>query len=510
MTSLTEKFGDCVREWGGNDAVIHADSVVTFSQIDRLSDRVAAALAERGIAGSDRIALYSINSAEFAIAYLGILKAGATVVPVNLMLKAGEIEYILDDAGVAAMIYHHCVATTALDLCERLQLKFSVGISVEDQSVLSWEQFLETDADPPAPAIDCERDLAAILYTSGTTGRPRGAMLSHANLSANVRSVQLALQIRPGVDRIFVVLPMFHAFAATVGMLTPLLSGCAFVPEVRFEPQAVAAAIKRSQSTIFLGVPSMYCLLLRLRQDGVEMFRSLRLCVSGGAALPVEVHREFEQRFGVPVYEGDGPTECSPVTCLNPLSGPRKPGTVGVPVDGVEMKIVDDQGGALETGAIGEIAVRGASVMVGYLHQPQATAEVMRDGWYLTGDLGFVDKDGYFTIVDRKKDLIIVNGMNVYPRMVEEVMYAMDGITEVAVIGEAHRTHGEIPVAYVVADPAAALTEAEIRAWCRDNLGAHQLPRKFFLVQALPKTASGKILKRELSRQGEHERGVDL
>jgi long-chain acyl-CoA synthetase len=235
---------------------------------------------------------------------------------------------------------------------------------------------------------------------------------------------------------------------------------------------------------------------------------SLRFCISGGAALPVEVLRRFEAQFGKKIYEGDGPTECGPVTCVNPIGGLSKPGTVGLPIPNVEMRIIGEMGvESLPLGEVGEIAVRGPNVMKGYWNQPEATAEVFRDGWLLTGDLGTEDEDGYFSIVDRKKDLVIVNGMNVYPRMIEEVLYHFAPINEAAVVGEPNDLHGEIPVAYVSLIAGSEATDADIRAHCRENLGKHQVPRKIYILPELPKNATGKILKRELRKQGKIERG---
>jgi len=308
---------------------------------------------------------------------------------------------------------------------------------------------------------------------------------------------------------VLVVLPMFHAFAGTVGLLTPLLYGCTIVPLPRFEPELVAKTIYETRSTIFLGVPSMFTVLLRLKPERASWLESLRFCISGGAALPVEILRRFEAQFGKKIYEGDGPTECGPVTCVNPVGGLGKPGTVGLPIPGVEMRIIGEEGVTpLPIGEVGEIAVRGPNVMKGYWNQPEATAEAFRDGWFLTGDLGTEDEDGYFSIVDRKKDMVIVNGMNVYPRMIEETLYRFAPINEAAVVGEPNDLHGEIPVAYVSLVAGVEASESEIRAWCRENLGRHQVPRKIHILAELPKNATGKILKRELRKQGEIERGV--
>jgi long-chain acyl-CoA synthetase len=305
-----------------------------------------------------------------------------------------------------------------------------------------------------------------------------------------------------------VVLPLFHSFAATVGLLTPALHGLSIVPVIRFDPALVSESIGLTGATVFLGVPSMYNLILRLGEEQAGYWQSIRFGVAGGAAMPVELLKKFEQRFGFPIVEGDGPTECSPVTCVNPLDGERKPGSVGLPVPDVEFVIMDDAGNTLPDGEIGEICVRGPNVMQGYWKLPEATAETFFDDWLRTGDLGYLDTDGYIFMVDRKKDMVIVNGMNVYPRMVEEVLYQHPGITEAAVVGEPHATHGEIVVAHVVARDGSDLDDHELKTFCREQLGQHQMPRRFVVHESLPKNATGKILKRELRRAGEVERGV--
>lgn len=494
---------------GGAPAVIGTETPTSFARLDGWSESLAATLVAEGVRRGDRIALYCPNSAEFAVAYCGILKAGGVVVPINLLLNPEEIIYILNDAEAAGLIFNPALAE-AVDRVRAAapSVRWTISTGMARDSELGWSAALMPKDPLPAIGFDAEVDLAAILYTSGTTGRPKGAMLSHRNLLANVASVVEAMDWRSGHDVVVVVLPMFHAFAATVGMLTPLLVGCALVPVHRFDPDPVAQAIAATGATIFLGVPSMFTMLLRLKDDRVPLLRSLRFCVSGGAALPVEVLLQFERKFGVKVYEGDGPTECSPVTCVNPIGGLSKPGTVGLPVPGVEMRIVDEGGQELAVDEVGEIAVRGANVFRGYWKQPEATAECFLGDWFLTGDMGSRDRDGYFSIVDRKKDLIIVNGMNVYPRVIEEVLYRCAAVREAAVVGEPHRLHGEIPVAFVVLHAGQASTEAEIKAWCKTHLGRHEVPRAVYLVPELPRNAAGKVLKRQLRRHGELERGV--
>lgn len=509
MTTLVQKLRESAVCHPDFRAVITQDRIVSFAEFDTLSDRVAAALHGTGIDKGDRVALYCPNSVEFAIAYAGIIKAGAVVVPVNLLLNPKEITFILNDAAAAGLIYHADFEASAASLRETVtSLQACICIDGEGEGAAPWHTVLTNTA--PALHVDlAEDDLAAILYTSGTTGRPKGAMLTHGNLVANTASVREALRWEAGRDTILLVLPMFHAFAATVGMLAPLIAGCAFVPLRKFDPEQVARSVHMSGATVFLGVPSMFTVLLKLKADRVALFESLRYCVSGGAALPVETLQRFEAVFGKAIYEGDGPTECSPVTCVNPVGGTIKPGTVGLPIPGVDMKILDDNGGAVADGAVGEIAVRGPNVMKGYWNLPKATAECFRGEWFLTGDLGVRDVDGYFSIVDRKKDLVIVNGMNVYPRVIEEVLYTFPSIREAAVVGESHPLHGEIAVAYVALHEESSTSVLEIRNYCKEHLGRHEVPRKIHILPDLPKNATGKILKRALRKQGEVERGVN-
>lgn len=509
MPTLVHLLRESARRFPRCPAILGETISLDHATFGVLSDRVAMGLLARGVRTGDRVGLYAPNGPEFALAYAGILKAGASVVPINLLIGHEEAAYILSDSGARGLIAHAALRELAALLPQAApNLEWVVELGGGPEVTANLAALLGAEAIPPEPALEPDEALAAILYTSGTTGFPKGAMLTHANLAANVHSVHQAMRWRAGEDRVLVVLPMFHAFAATVGLLTPLTNGCALIPLPRFEPEAVAEAVQAWQATIFLGVPSMYSVLLRLRPERTGLLASLRFGIVGGAAMPVSVMQAFETRFGVPLYEGDGPTECSPVTCVNPIDGLAKPGTVGLPVPDVAMKIVDDAGMELPDGEVGEIAVRGPNVMKGYWRQPAATAEVLRDGWLLTGDLGTRDADGYFSIVDRKKDLIIVNGMNVYPRMIEDVLYRFPGLREAAVVGEPNALHGEVPVAYLAMDAGCAVTEPMLRAFCRERLGRHQVPKRFVILPELPKNAAGKILKRELRKQGEIERGV--
>lgn len=510
--ALPEVFREVVSSHGDRVAIVEGGREIRFHEFDALTDRVAAWLAGRGLGKNTRVGLLAVNGAAFAVAYYGIVKAGATVVPINVLFSPREVAYLLNDAGAEALFYHPLLRETAAaarTACPALRHAMTVGEGPALEGDTPWNEVLAEDRAPPAVAFEPAADTAAILYTSGTTGSPKGAMLSHRNLVSNIHSAYRALDLQGGSDRVLVVLPMFHAFAATVGMLLPLHTGGCFVPVPKFDPQGVADAVAASGATILPAVPSMYALFLRLPESETAKFQSLRFCISGAAPLPLAVMEQFEARFGKPIYEGDGPTECAPVTCVNPIGGRRKPGSVGLPIPDVEMTVRDAAGAELPDGETGEICVRGPNVMQGYWNRPEETRAAFFGDWFRTGDLGYRDADGYFFIVDRIKDLIIVNGMNVYPRVVEEVLYRHPDVAEAAVVGEPHALHGEIPVAHVVPRSGRRLDPQTLRRHCQAHLGRHEVPRKFFIADALPKNAAGKILKRALRPHGELERGVD-
>ncbi len=496
---------------GDQPLIRYINHNVSFSEVDQQSDRLAAALTQRGVKKGDRVALYCINSTEFVVIYSAIIKAGAVVVPVNLMQNVNEISYVLNDAEITGLFYHPLFQEQVDKVRTQVDsLKFAVVIG---ESTLKSDEMLSTLLEctlaPPKINFDPLEDLAVILYTSGTTGFPKGAMLTHHNLVADSGGVKQAFGFSEGEEVFLVVLPMFHAFAATVGMLLPLLHGQSLAPLAKFEPKLVSDTIEKVGATLFLGVPSMFSLFLRFSEKMAPQWREVKYCIAGGSAMPVAVMSAFEEQFGVPILEGDGPTECSPVTCVNPVDGERKPSSVGLPIPGVEMAILDREGQPLKDGEMGEVCVRGPNVMKGYWRLPDETEAHFFGQWFRTGDLGYRDSDGYFYLVDRIKDMIIVNGMNVYPRMIEEVLYQHQMVAEAAVVGEPHEMHGEIPVAFIVAKEGQLLNIAEIRAFCRDNLGKHQLPRRVEVLDELPRNAAGKVLKRELRRVGEIERGVD-
>ena len=510
--SIPELFRQSARAYPDHAAIRYADRTVKYHTLDALSDRVAAALSQMKVGKGDRVGLYGVNSDAFIISYLGIIKSGATVVPINVLMNPKEVAWILSDAQADVLLYDGLFADAVATFSESvpaMREKVQIGGSREHDDVHTWEEFLENNLTVPEPDFDTEQDVLAILYTSGTTGKPKGAMLTHRNLAANTSSVAQAMKLQPCEDTFLVVLPLFHSFAATAGMLTPLLYGSAMAPLPRFEPSTVADTIEATGATIFLGVPSMYTLLLRLPGEAVDKLSSLRFCVSGGSAMPVEILNQFEEKFGKLIYEGDGPTECSPVTCVNPIDEERKIGSVGLPVPGVKMSIRDDDMNDVANGEIGEICCSGDSMMKGYWNRMEETQEVFHGIWLKTGDLGYRDFDGYYFIVDRKKDMIIVNGMNVYPSVIEEVLYTHPAIYEAAVVGELDRLHGEVPVAFLSLNEGHNLDADTTKKHCAESLGRHEIPKKFIFLDELPKNATGKILKRELRVAGEIERGID-
>jgi len=511
MSNLAAILRESAEKYPDLTAVHFMGQDTDYKTLNASANKIAHALRDMGVQKGDRVAVYCINSPFFVASYFGIQKLGATVVTINLLLHPKEVQYILKDSGTRVIIFYEMFAEAVAAIKDSLpDLKGLIVIGKTDKvEAKSYAQIMgEAPADPIEVEVDPEEDVAAILYTSGTTGNPKGAMLTHRNLLSNSASVSDTIGITHD-DILLTVLPMFHSFAMTCCILAPVTSGGKIVAIPKFDPNLVADAIQATNATLFFGVPSMYVMLLQLPEDKVAALQSLRYCISGGAAMPKEVMENFEKKFGKLIYEGDGPTECSPVTSVNPIGGKRKIGSIGLPIRDVEMKIVDDDGNELPNNTIGEIVVRGPNVMKGYFNLPEATKETFFGEWFRTGDLGEKDDEGYFYIVDRKKDMLIVGGINVYPRHVEEVMYQHPAVAEAAVIGVPDETHGEIPRAYVVLKPGANATSKDIRKFCMDHLGRFQVPRQIVFVKALPKSATGKILKRELRKQGEVERGIE-
>jgi long-chain acyl-CoA synthetase len=464
------------------------DATTSYAELADASARVAGLLADRSIGPGDRVGVMLPNVPQFAAVFYGVLRAGAVVVPMNPLLKAREVGYYLADSGARVLFGWHAIAEEATAGAGDAEV-----IVVEPQS---FDALLSAARPVTAVAPRAAQDTAIILYTSGTTGRPKGAELTHGNLIRNVEVTQSDLLRLASDDVIFGGLPMFHSFGQTCTLNAAIAAGACVLLLPRFDATAALDLLAEHGATVFAGVPTMYSALLAVPQ--APPLPALRVCVSGGAALPVEVLNRFEKRFGCTLLEGYGLSETSPVASFNRPEG-RKAGSIGTPVTGVQMRVLDNTGADVAQGEVGEIAIRGHNVMKGYWNKPEATAEVLSpDGWFRTGDMGRVDEDGYYYVVDRAKDLIIRGGFNVYPREVEEVLYEHPAVAETAVIGLPHPQLGEEVGAAVVLKPGVAISEADLRDHVKKQLAAYKYPRVVWFVETLPKGPTGKILKRAI------------
>ncbi len=517
MLNLAVLLEDSAREVPDYPAIILGETRLSYAQVDAAASQVANALSARGVGPGDRVALSCPNLPYFPVVYYGILKVGATVVPLNVLLTEREIAYHLADSGATA---YFCYEGTpelpvgkagfaAYQATAGCRLFVLLGVDPADTSPIvqvdALAEFVHGQPTSFDTAPTAETDTAVVLYTSGTTGKPKGAELTHSNMVQNALLASRLFGLRPQ-DVQLLTLPLFHSFGQSVQMNAGFASRSAAVLLPRFDPETALSLMEGERVTLFAGVPTMYwALLSHPDADPALLSRiagTLRVAVSGGAALPMEVLKGFEDRFGVPILEGYGLSETSPVATFNRPDRPRRPGSIGLPVWGVEVKIVGPDWAPAAVDEPGEVCIRGHNVMKGYLNRPEATAEAIDErGWFRTGDIGRRDADGYLYIVDRQKDMIIRGGFNVYPRELEEVLLTHPEVSLAAVVGVPHDSHGEEVKAFVIRRPGAALTEAELVAWCRQNMAAYKYPRMVEFRDRLPMTATGKILKRELTEE---------
>jgi long-chain acyl-CoA synthetase len=486
-------LADSARERPEHPAILHGNRVLSYADLDRAARGVAASLRQRGLGIGDHVALMVPNVPEFTIAYFGILYAGCTAVPLNVLLTAPEVAYHLADSEARLLVAHPLFAAPARGGAATASVEVVLaGDGGGGLDELARARPVES------LALTREDDSAVILYTSGTTGKPKGAELTHSNLLTNCALVLPRLLPIADSDVALATLPLFHSFGQTCIQNAMLARGGTFTLLPRFAPQDAFEILQRDRVTVFAGVPTMYFALLNHPGGEEYDLSALRFALTGGAPMPVEVMRAFEAKYRVQILEGYGLSETSPVASFTRFDRERIPGSIGYPVWGVEMCIQDDKDQPVADGEPGEICIRGHNVMKGYWRKPEATAEAIRSGWFHSGDIGVRDPQGWFKIVDRKKDMIIRGGFNVYPREVEEVLYAHPAVAEAAVIGVPHESHGEEVKAVVALAPGAALTADELVAWTRQRLAAYKYPRIVEFVAALPKGPTGKILKREL------------
>ena len=493
VTNLANNLTATASKHGDRPAVRLDDFVLTYDQLLDGARRVTALLQSKGVGPGDRVGLVLPNVPPFPVLFYGALAAGAVVVPMNPLLKAREVQYYLEDSGASVVFAWHAMADEAGKAADQVGIDC---VSVEPG------EFLELLAaqEPVEDVVERDdEDTVVLLYTSGTTGQPKGAELTHANLTSNAAvSAETLVELTPE-DVVMGCLPLFHCFGLTCGLNAAVVAGACLTLVPRFDAVKALEVIGRDKVTVFEGVPTMYAGMLNSPDAESYDVSSLRTCISGGSAMPVEVMRSFEKTFGCIVLEGYGLSETSPVASFNQPDLERKPGSIGVPVRGVEMKVVDDDGKNVEAGEVGEIAIRGENVMKGYWGREKDTKEAIPDGWFRTGDMAKQDEDGYYFIVDRKKDLIIRGGYNVYPREVEEALYEHEAVAEVAVIGIAHDELGEEVGAAIALKPDQKVSEDELREFAKERLAAYKYPRHVWIEDELPKGPTGKILRREVS-----------
>ena len=515
MLNLAVMLEDSARSVPDRDAIVFGDSRLTYRQVDAAASQVAGALRAAGIGRGDTVALTCPNVPFFPIVYYGILKAGATVVPLNVLCTAREITYYLKDSGAKAyfcfigteelpMAQSGHEAFTQADDCEHFIVMHpdpSAAAPFDDAVTLS--RFTEGQSPAFDSVATAETDTAVVLYTSGTTGSPKGAQLSHSNMVHNAFVVHRLFGPAEH-DVHLLALPLFHSFGQSVQMNAGFGAEATLVLLPRFDPDAALTAFQKEGVTVFAGVPTMYWALLNHpgaeeKYDLGAIASRLRRAVCGGSPLTMEVINGFEKRFDVTILEGYGLSESSPVATFNRTDRPRRPGSVGFPVWGTQAKVIRADGTTCDVDEPGEIALRGHHIMTGYLNRPEETAAVLdADGWFRTGDIGQVDSDGYLHIVDRLKEMIIRNGLNVYPREVEEVLMTHPDVSLVAVVGVPHERYGEEIKAYVIRQPGSTVDEDGLVEWAREQMAAYKYPRIVEFRDSLPMTATGKILKREL------------
>lgn len=499
--TLAEIVSDYARRNGAKPAIIFQDQPISYADLDASIERAANGLAARGIGHRDRVAIMLPNIPQFVVAYYAVARVGGTVVPINVLYKADEIAYVLNDSEAKALvIYDGFYPQAAEAVTNAPSVEHVVFVGAETPpGATAWSVLTDGTAPQRPPVSIAPEDIATICYTSGTTGRSKGAMLSHRNFLANCEQCDQLPRFRTqDSDCILLVLPLFHIYAMNVALNGSLRKGATIVLIPRFEPVQVLEQIEKYHCTVFLGAPPIYIAWVNLPTLGGYDLSSLRVAGSGAAALPVQILEGFRERTGVEISEGYGLTEASPVSHTNAAGPINKPGTIGPALPGVEVRLVDEDDTDVPQGAEGEILLRGDNILVGYWRNPEATAEALRGGWFHTGDIATVDEDGYYTIVDRKKDMINAGGFKVWPREVEEVLYRHPAIKEAAVVAMPDAYVGERPMAFVALKDGQQATADDLTAYCKEHLATFKIPRHIEFRDDLPKLPTGKVLRRVL------------
>ncbi|WP_017726656.1 long-chain-fatty-acid--CoA ligase [Halalkalibacterium ligniniphilum] len=526
--TLHSYLKEAANEFSSNVAVHFLGKDITYAEIYDQAKQFANQLQSLDVKKGDRVAIMLANSPQSVISYYGALMIGAIVVQTNPLYVERELEHQLVDSGAKVIVcldlvfprvskvrkntkLEYVIVTSIKDylpfpknLLYPIVQKKNTGMKIEvsyDQTTLAFKEFIKVGSTTePEVEVDAKEDLALLQYTGGTTGPAKGVMLSHYNLVANtVQGIHWTYQTERGKEKMLAALPFFHVYGMSVVMNLAIMSGHTMIVLPKFAAKDVLKAIQKHRVTLFPGAPTMYVALINDPQIKEYDLSSIKACLSGAAPLPLEVQQRFEELSGGKLVEGYGLTETSPVAMANPIWGKRKSGSIGVPWPDTEAIVFSAETGEVaEPKEVGEIAVRGPQVMKGYWNRPEETAKVFKDDWFLTGDMGYMDEDGYFYIVDRKKDLIIAGGFNIYPREIEEVLYENEAIQEAVVIGVPDEYRGETVKAFVVLKQGKTITEKELNEYCRKHLAAYKVPRFYEFREELPKTLVGKILRRVL------------
>ncbi|MFA9395014.1 MAG: long-chain fatty acid--CoA ligase [Halodesulfovibrio sp.] len=533
--SIPSFLDDAAEKTPKRNAVVFKNYKLTYKKLHTLAERFAANLREQGVKPGDRVSIMMPNLPQTIIALWGVLKAGGIVVMTNPLYMEKELVHQIHDCGAKHMITLDLVWPKIAKLRKKLPIekyfvtrisdalsfplntvytlknkwqKTHIDIPYDNKSVLPWKTLFASKEQLSVPVKDPKNSVALLQYTGGTTGISKGVMLSHANLTANVEQCNAMLAAISEEHHTFLgLLPYFHVFGLTVSMLFPCVIGATVIPFPRYVPKDVLDGIQKYKPTIFPGAPSVYISLMQQKSLPKYDLSCIKYCISGSSPMPVEQMRQFKKITGSKLLEGFGLTEASPVTHLNPLMGVSKNGSIGLPFPDTEARIVDMEVGSvpLPTGKIGELVIRGPQVMMGYWNRPDETASTLRNGWLYTGDIATMDEEGYFYIVDRKKDMIIVAGYNVYPREIDEVLYEHPKVQEAVTVGVPHKTRGEIIKVFIVPKVGEELSKSEILSHCREKLANYKVPKQVEFREELPKTIVGKVLRRALRTEEEQK-----
>ena len=533
---LYAMLDEAAEKYPNRYALIFQNTRITYKKLRERAELFAGALRRMGVRSGQRVAIMLPNLPQTMIAFWGVIKAGAVVVMTNPLYMEKEIVANMQDSGAEHMILLDMLWPRIDALRDRLPLRNFIVTSAADslsfplnwlyklkkrrsnkapipydnKNVFAWQSFCKGARRYAAPIADPQRDPIMLQYTGGTTGLPKGVVLTHANLGTNCRQVLNIINVRPETHHTFIsLLPFFHVYGLTTGLIIPMALASTTLPLPRYVPQDVLRLIDKRKPTIFPGAPSVYISLLQQKNLNKFDLGSIQICVSGSAPLPREIFRRFQEATGAAILEGYGLTEASPITHINPLGKQgQRANSIGMPVPGTDARIVDMEGGSLTLppGKMGELVVQGPHVMHGYWRRPDETASALRNGWLYTGDLASMDEDGYFYILDRKKDMVLVGGYNVYPREVDEVLLEHPKVLEAVSVGIGDDLRGEVLKAYVVPRQGETLTKADIIAWCRQKLANYKVPRLVEFRESLPKTIVGKVLRRALREEEEQKR----